>query len=81
MSAKDDGVPVFKIETIELVALRKLHLVSKVLATKLSGTAAIEQECLADCLAEVLDRYETYEIDVALQPLRATAETPPAGGE
>jgi len=48
----------FHIDRIEIIALRKLELVSKVLATKLSGTAGREQKCLADCLGQVLDRYE-----------------------
>ena len=48
----------FKIEPIEIFALRKLELVSKALATKLSGTAGREQRCLADTLGDVLDRYE-----------------------
>lgn len=48
----------FHIEQIEVLALRKLELVSKALATKLSGEAGREQKCLADCLGQVLDRYE-----------------------
>lgn len=47
-----------QIEHIEVVALRKLELVSKALATKLTGMAAKEQQCLAGVLGDVLDRIE-----------------------
>lgn len=48
----------FQISPIEMLALRKLYLVSKALATKLPHSSAREQDCLADTLREVLDRYE-----------------------
>lgn len=48
----------FEIRRIEILALRKLELVSKALATKLSGEAGREQQCLANTLGTVLDRYE-----------------------
>jgi len=60
MADRDPG-PAFRIETIELIALRKLLIVSKALATKLGGRAAIEQRALADTLGRVLDRYEEAE--------------------
>ena len=55
----------FKIEPIEMMALRKLLLVSKALATKLSYAAGCEQKVLADTLGNVLDRYE---IEAAQEP-------------
>ncbi len=48
----------FHISPIELIALKKLSLVSKALATRLTGAAAREQDCLATVLREVIDRYE-----------------------
>lgn len=48
----------FRISRIELLALRRLELVSKALATKLNGSPAREQKCLANTLSDVLDRYE-----------------------
>lgn len=48
----------FVIDPIELVALRKLELVSKTLATVLKGEAGREQKCLAGVLGDVLDRYQ-----------------------
>ena len=50
----------FQISAIELLALRKLELVSKALATKLTGDASREQECLARTLGDVLDRYQIH---------------------
>ena len=47
-----------RISPIEIIALRKLALVSKALATKLGGTAGREQDCLAQVLVDVLDRCE-----------------------
>jgi hypothetical protein len=52
------GVMAFCISRIEMLALRKLHLVSRALASKLSGTASLEQDTLAKALGDVLDRYE-----------------------
>ena len=52
------AAPTFRIEPIELLALRKLLLVSRALAKKLGGMAGVEQNALAQCLADVLDRYE-----------------------
>jgi hypothetical protein len=52
----------FRISPIEIVALRKLELVSKAIATQLtSHTARTEQKCLADTLCDVLDRYQILE--------------------
>ena len=52
------GVMGFCIEPIEILALRKLALVSKALAVKLGGQAGREQDCLAQTLVDLLDRYE-----------------------
>lgn len=60
----------FKIEPIEILALRKLELVSKALATKLGGASGREQKCLADVLTDVLDRYEIE----AARPTREPAK-------
>lgn len=48
----------FHIRPIELVALKKLELVSQALATKLTGEAGREQKCFADTLRDVITRYE-----------------------
>lgn len=48
----------FEMSPLEILALRKLELVSKTLATKLPMPASVEQRCLADVLTDVLDRYE-----------------------
>lgn len=65
----------FRIEPIEFIALRKLELVSKVLATKLSDGAGQEQQCLADTLGKVLDRWE-----IERHRVPAPRPTPLAGG-
>lgn len=51
----------FKISPIEMLALKKLELVSQALATKLSYSAGLEQKCLADTLRDVLTRYQIEE--------------------
>lgn len=60
----------FRIQPIEIIALRKLALVSKCLATKLTGQASREQECLANVLVDVLDRYE-------IEAAKPTPQPPP----
>lgn len=48
----------FRIRKPEIVALRKLALVSKALALQLKGTDRVKQSHLAQTLVDVLDRYE-----------------------
>lgn len=47
-----------ELSPIEIMALRKLEIVSKALAQKLGGAAGREQLCLAQTLGDVLDRAE-----------------------
>lgn len=54
----------FRISPIELLALKKLELVSQMLAEKLSGAASREQKCLADTLRDVIARYELADAKV-----------------
>jgi hypothetical protein len=60
MTEKDGG-PAFSISWIEIVALKKLSLVSHALASKLPFSAKQEQECLATTLDDVIRRYELSE--------------------
>jgi hypothetical protein len=54
-----DTAPVtIDVSFIEVVALKKLSLVSHMLATKLSGSAMREQDCLAKTLDDVIRRIE-----------------------
>ncbi len=43
---------------IELIALKKLSLVSHALAQKIGGQAGAEQKCLADVLDETIRKIE-----------------------
>lgn len=43
---------------IELVALKKLSLVSHALAQKIGGRAGVEQKCLADTLDQLIRKME-----------------------
>ena len=47
-----------EISGIEIVALKKLSLVSHALASKLTGGAGREQTCLASVLDDVIRRVE-----------------------
>jgi hypothetical protein len=47
-----------EVQTIELVALKKLSLVSHALASKLGYRASEEQKCLATVLDDVIRRIE-----------------------
>jgi len=54
----DSASVAIKITGIELVALKKLSLVSHALAQKIGGSAGDEQECLADVLDGVIRQFE-----------------------
>lgn len=58
IGAIDTATVTITISGIELVALKKLALVSHVLATKLSSEAAREQKCLASTLDDLLRQIE-----------------------
>jgi hypothetical protein len=54
----DTAYPIVKISGIELVALKKLSLVSHELASKLDHSAGQEQTTLATVLDDVIRRIE-----------------------
>lgn len=58
MRAFDTATVAISISGIEIVALKKLSLVSHALAQKLGGAAALEQTTLARTLDDVLRRIE-----------------------
>lgn len=61
LGALDTAYPIVKISGIELVALKKLSLVSHELASKLDHSAGQEQTTLATVLDDVIRR-----IDIAI---------------
>jgi hypothetical protein len=58
MNYLDKVAVTVSINGIELVALKKLSLVSHALAQKIGGTAAEEQKCLASVLDDVIRQIE-----------------------
>ena len=58
LGALDTAYPIVKISGIELVALKKLSLVSHALASKLDHSAGQEQTTLATVLDDVIRRIE-----------------------
>jgi hypothetical protein len=58
LGALDTAYPIVKISGIELVALKKLSLVSHELASKLDHSAGQEQTTLATVLDDVIRRIE-----------------------
>lgn len=58
LGALDTAYPIVKISGIELVALKKLSLVSHDLASKLDHSAGQEQTTLATVLDDVIRRIE-----------------------
>lgn len=74
--ADSTTVPV-KIMGIELVALKKLSLVSHALAGKMGGSAGREQECLAGVLDGVIRQID---LGIALAAERRPENGPQSGG-
>lgn len=58
------------INGLELLALKKLSLVSHTLAQKLGGSAGREQKCLADTLDDVVRRIEIAAAGTPTQGVR-----------
>lgn len=58
MSLVDKVTVQVSINGIELLALKKLSLVSHALAQKIGGTAGEEQKCLATVLDDVIRQVE-----------------------
>ncbi len=56
------------VEPIELIALKKLSLVSHALASKLDYRASEEQKCLATVLDDVIRRIELAAVNVKGMP-------------
>ncbi len=54
----DTATVAISIRGIELIALKKLSLVSHALAEKIGGAAGREQTCLADVLDGVIREFE-----------------------
>jgi len=61
----DSATVAISVTGIEIVALKKLSLVSHALAQRIEGEAGREQECLAKTLDDVLRRIELAAARVA----------------
>jgi len=54
----DKATVTISVSSIEIVALKKLSLVSHVLAQKIGGSAGDEQKCLATVLDDIIRQIE-----------------------